>query len=97
MTSWNLQYKLTDQTFDTALYDHVNQADIQLLALRELIASSRTDTMRYLDLIKIQHFDETTPPGIDNKCCIFQSIVNTKFDIYLQQIDQFRITVIDGL
>lgn len=97
MTSWNLQYKIPDQEFDTKLNDQVNQADIDLLALREHIASLRSDTMQYLDTIKLEKFDETIPPAIDNKCCVFQSIVSTKFDIYLQQIDQFRISVIEGL
>jgi hypothetical protein len=53
--------------------------------------------MNYLDAIKLEKFDETNPPAIDNKCCIFESIVSTKFDIYLQQIDHFKITVLDRL
>lgn len=97
MTSWNLQYTMPDQGFDTILNDQVNQADIDLLALREHIASLRSDTMKYLDTIKLEKFDETIPPAIDNKCCVFQSIVSTKFDIYLQQIDHFKITVLDGI
>ena len=78
--------------FNSKLNEQVIQTDNDLRALRNHLASLRSDTMQYLDTIKL---DETT--SVPHECCIFESMVSTKFDIYLQQIDHFKITVLDRI